>query len=105
MNLKQMILRQQELLDTAKAEKRELTAEEQAEFDELTKSIQAAQAAPTTPTPESNSDDVQDVSLSMLFAETSRFLRMSARLSLMAERLWMRLELPLLRSFREITLL
>ena len=57
MNLKQMILRQQELLDTAKAEKRELTAEEQAEFDGLTKSIQAAQAAPTTPTPESNSDE------------------------------------------------
>lgn len=39
MNLKKMIQRQQELLDAAKAEKRELTADEQSEFDSLQKQI------------------------------------------------------------------
>lgn len=45
MNLKQMIQRQQELLNTARAAQRELTAEEQAEFDSLQRSIDAARAA------------------------------------------------------------
>lgn len=55
MNLKQMIQRQQELLNTAKAAGRELTAEEQAEFDSLQRSIDAARvagsAAGAEPTP------------------------------------------------------
>lgn len=41
MNRKQLIQRQQELLNTAKAAKRELTAEEQAEFDNITRQLQA----------------------------------------------------------------
>lgn len=45
MNLKEMIARQQALLDGAKAEGRELTAEEKAEFDSLQRSIDAARAA------------------------------------------------------------
>ena len=45
MNLKEMIARQQSLLDGAKAEGRELTAEERAEFDSLQRSIDAARAA------------------------------------------------------------
>lgn len=45
MNLRQMIQRQQELLDAAKAANRELTAEEQAEFDRLQRQIEAALAA------------------------------------------------------------
>lgn len=54
MNLEQMIQRQQELLNTAKAEQRELTAEEQTEFDSLQRSIdsirntEAARAAETS---------------------------------------------------------
>lgn len=39
MNLEEMIKRQSELLDAAKAAKREFTAEEQAEFDQLQRSI------------------------------------------------------------------
>lgn len=42
MNLKQMIQRQQEILDAAKAAGRELTAQEQEEFDGLQKQIDAA---------------------------------------------------------------
>lgn len=42
MNLRQMIQRQQELLNAAKAANRELTAEEQAEFDSLQRQIEAA---------------------------------------------------------------
>lgn len=41
MNREQMIQRQQELLDAAKAEGRELTAEEQREFDDITGSLAA----------------------------------------------------------------
>lgn len=41
MNRRQMIQRQQELLNAAKAGNRELTAEEQAEFDNLQRSIEA----------------------------------------------------------------
>ena len=41
MNLFQMIQRQQELLNTARAAQRELTAEEQAEFDSLQRQINA----------------------------------------------------------------
>lgn len=44
MNRKQMIQRQQELLDKAKAAKREFTAEEQEEFDSLQKQIEALPA-------------------------------------------------------------
>lgn len=47
MNLKQMIQRQQELLSTAKAAGRELTAEEQREFDDLQRSIDSIRAAAT----------------------------------------------------------
>ncbi len=45
MNLKQMIQRQQELLNAAKAANRELTAQEQAEYDSLQRQIDAALAA------------------------------------------------------------
>lgn len=45
MNLEQMIQRQQELLNAAKAAKRELTADEQAEFDSLQRSIDALRAS------------------------------------------------------------
>ena len=41
MNLEQMIQRQQELLNAARAAQRELTADEQAEFDSLQRSIDA----------------------------------------------------------------
>ena len=52
MNLDQMIQRQQELLDTAKAAKRELTADEQREFDTLQADINALRAAqPQTTAP------------------------------------------------------
>lgn len=50
MNREQMIQRQQELLNTARAAQRELTAEEQAEFDSLQRSIDALDA-PADPTP------------------------------------------------------
>lgn len=46
MNRKQMIQRQQELLNTAKAAQRELTAEEQAEFDSLQRQIDALDREP-----------------------------------------------------------
>lgn len=46
MNRKQMIQRQQELLNTAKAAQRELTAEEQAEFDSLQRQIDAIDKEP-----------------------------------------------------------
>ncbi len=45
MNRKQMIARQQELLDLAKSEKRALTEDEQREFDGLQRSIEAMDAA------------------------------------------------------------
>lgn len=44
MNLRQMIQRQRELLNAAKAANRELTAQEQAEYDNLQKQIDAALA-------------------------------------------------------------
>ena len=44
MNLKQMILRQQELLSLARGEHREFTATEQTEFDNLTRQIAEATA-------------------------------------------------------------
>lgn len=44
MNRRQMIQRQQELLNTARAAQRELTAEEQAEFDSLQRQIDALPA-------------------------------------------------------------
>lgn len=44
MNRKQLIQRQQELLNTAKAAERELTAEEQAEFDEIQRQLAAMDA-------------------------------------------------------------
>ena len=49
MTLEQMIQRQQELLSTAKAAQRELTAEEQKEFDDLQRSIDAKKAEPKAP--------------------------------------------------------
>lgn len=49
MNLKQMIQRQQELLSTAKAASRELTADEQKEFEDLQRSIDATKVEPTAP--------------------------------------------------------
>lgn len=44
MNLKQMVLRQQELLSLARGEHREFTATEQTEFDNLTRQIAEATA-------------------------------------------------------------
>ena len=53
MNLKEMIARQKALVDGAKAENRDLNAEERAEFDSLQEKIDAARAAaPTEPTPD-----------------------------------------------------
>ena len=49
MNLKQMIQRQQELLDSAKAANRKFTAEEQAEYDDLQRQIDAAKASAERP--------------------------------------------------------
>ena len=48
MNLKEMIARQQSLLDGAKAEGRELTAEERAEFDSLQRSMRSPHCAVTS---------------------------------------------------------
>lgn len=45
MTLEEMIKRQQELLNLARAEQRELTAEEQAEFDSLQRSIDSIRSA------------------------------------------------------------
>ena len=64
MNREQMIQRQQELLNLARAEQRELTADEQVEFDSLQRSIDAlgapAPANPTpTPAPADNSESVR----------------------------------------------
>ncbi len=50
MNREQMIQRQQELLNTARAAQRELTAEEQAEFDSLQRSIDAMGEQTEAPT-------------------------------------------------------
>ena len=50
MNREQMIQRQQELLNTARAAQRELTAEEQAEFDSLQRSIDAMGEQTAEPT-------------------------------------------------------
>ena len=61
MNREQMIQRQQELLNTAKAAQRELTAEEQAEFDDLQRQINAL-GAPTPaadPAPVDNAESVR----------------------------------------------
>lgn len=58
MNREQMIQRQQELLNTARAAQRELTAEEQAEFDSLQRQIDALGApAPADPTPAAPADN------------------------------------------------
>ena len=52
MNIREMIARQQQLLDAARAAGRGLTREEQSEFDSLQRSIDAARAAnPGQPTP------------------------------------------------------
>lgn len=66
MNLEQMIQRQQELLSTARAAGRELTAEEQTEFNNLQRDIDAIRAAgqqpnnaPQTAEPEDNSESVR----------------------------------------------
>lgn len=65
MNRKQMIQRQQELINTAKAAQRELTAEEQAEFDNLQRQIDALPAegggegAPVAPVTTDSADSVR----------------------------------------------
>lgn len=63
MNRRQMIQRQQELLNTARAAQRELTAEEQAEFDSLQRQIDALPAegvgGVTTPNGGENADDIR----------------------------------------------
>ena len=60
---KQMIQRQQELINTAKAAQRELTAEEQAEFDSLQRQIDALPAeggeGETTPNGAENADSIR----------------------------------------------
>lgn len=60
MNLEQMIKRQSELLEAAKTAKREFTAEEQAEFDSLQRSIDALKTE-TKVDPVDNSKSVEDV--------------------------------------------
>lgn len=78
MNLKQMIQRQQELLNTARAAQRELTAEEQAEFDSLQRSIDAARAAASgtgaepTPAPAAATPDPVENAESVRAAERQR---------------------------------
>lgn len=61
MNREQMIQRQQELLNTARAAQRELTADEQAEFDSLQRQIEAlpAEGGESNPTPANNADGVR----------------------------------------------
>ena len=62
MNREQMIQRQQELLNLARAEQRELTAEEQAEFDSLQRSIEAfgvPAPANAAPAPVDNTESVR----------------------------------------------
>lgn len=64
MNLEAMIKRQQELLNTAKAAGRELTAEEKQEFDDLQRSIdeiRMRQAQPPVNTPDPAKVDVEAV--------------------------------------------
>lgn len=56
MNLKQMIRRQQELLNAARAAQRELTADEQAEFDSLQRSIDAIRATGGNSAPAGNGE-------------------------------------------------
>lgn len=63
MNRRQMIQRQQELLNTARAAQRELTAEEQAEFDSLQRQIEALPAeageGASTPNGGENADSIR----------------------------------------------
>lgn len=61
MNLREMIQRQQELLNTARAAQRELTADEQAEFDSLQRSIEAlgGEGAGASEQPTDNADNVR----------------------------------------------
>lgn len=56
MNLEQMIQRQQELLNAARAAQRELTADEQAEFDSLQRSIDAIRATGGNGAPAGNGE-------------------------------------------------
>lgn len=66
MNLREMLARQQEIIDAARAENsRSLTTEEQAEFDELQGKIdgmraQAPEPSVPTPTPADNSRMIED---------------------------------------------
>ena len=60
MNLKEMIAHQQALLDGAKAENRDLNAEERKEFDSLQASIDAAKAATPAATPAPAADPEAD---------------------------------------------
>ena len=60
MNLKEMIARQQALIDGAKAENRDLNAEERKEFDSLQASIDAAKAATPAATPAPAADPEAD---------------------------------------------
>ena len=60
MSREQMIQRQQELLNTARAAQRELTADEQAEFDSLQRQIDASGApAPAVPATADNAESVR----------------------------------------------
>lgn len=61
MNREQMIQRQQELLNTARAAQRELTAEEQAEFDSLQRSIDAMGEQTTEPTVGASTESPEEV--------------------------------------------
>lgn len=72
--MKKLIQRQQELLSTAKAAQRELTAEEQAEFDSLQRQIEAAPEAQTerAATPENEADDIDAVREAERKAERTR---------------------------------
>lgn len=61
MKLKELIQRQEALVRAAEAENRELTAEEQREFDNLQGQIDALRSAPApTPAPAVNADEVRE---------------------------------------------
>ncbi|MBR1476875.1 MAG: hypothetical protein IJ608_02800 [Lachnospiraceae bacterium] len=77
MNLEQMIQRQQELINTARAAQRELTAEEQTEFDSLQRSIDAARAVQAAPTAQAE-QPVQDNTNAIREQERNRIREIGA---------------------------
>ncbi|THD15365.1 hypothetical protein CI793_13445 [Anoxybacillus ayderensis] len=68
MGLKELLARQQAIIDAAKAEKRDLTEAEQKEFDDLQKAIDVLRAVENTPTPL----NVEDLTKQAVEAERQR---------------------------------